>query len=322
MDLLKMMATFALASVIAMSPGASSAADKINVVSAQRGYWDPTLIEFGVRKGIYAAEGLTFDTQWTDGGSDTLQSVIVGTMDIGYDTGIQGVLSARERGAPLIIISAVFAGASDYAWFVRKDSPIRSVDDLDGKQIAFSRPGASSHQVIQHMLAVKGKKARLVSTGGAPATLTAVMSGQIDVGYTVPPGYPPLIAKGDIRVIFTGQDVPGVVDQTVRVTVANANWLAKNQEVARRWVRAQRKTLEWAYSSDEALNVWAEMQKITLEQARSARDSSYPIQAMRTDSIGGLDLTIEQSIEAKRLSKPLTEAQKADLVKWIAELHK
>jgi hypothetical protein len=64
------------------------------------------------------------------------------------------------------------------------------------------------------------------------------------------------------------------------------------------------------------------MQEITLEQARAARDSSYPIQAMRTDRIGGLDLTIEQSIEAKRLSKPLTEAQKADLVKWIAELHK
>jgi NitT/TauT family transport system substrate-binding protein len=110
------------------------AIDKVRVADAQRGFWDTTVIAFGVQKGIFRDAGLDVDILWTDGGSDAQQSVISGAIDVAYDTGTLGVLGAWEQGAPIAVIAAAATGSTDYLWYVKKDSPIQKADDLAGKK--------------------------------------------------------------------------------------------------------------------------------------------------------------------------------------------
>jgi len=49
-------------------------------------------------------------------------------------------------------------------------------------------------------------KAKLTAMGGPAANLTAVMSGQVDVGWAAPPFGLDQLDKGDIRVVATGND--------------------------------------------------------------------------------------------------------------------
>jgi NitT/TauT family transport system substrate-binding protein len=295
---------------------------EVKVAASNRGFWDSTIILFGVDKGWFKEEGLNIDLIWNDGGSDTLQAVASGSVHIGFGNGFLGVLGAWAKGAPVEVIANQGTGAPDLLWYVRKDSPVKTLKDIEGKTVAFTRPGASSQFVLQKIIAAAGVNAKAVSAGGVPAGITAVMSGQIDVGFTVMPIGVDLLHKGDIRIVFTGQEAPGVKDQTVRVHYANANWLKSNEETARKFLSALRKTIDWAYSTDEALQVWANMHKITLDQARQARDTSYPKEMMNFYPMKGLDLTVEEAIASKRLDKPLSADDQKRLLHWQERLNK
>jgi NitT/TauT family transport system substrate-binding protein len=294
----------------------------IKVAASHRGIWDSTMIEFGVRKGWFKQQGLNVDVLWNNGGgADTLQSVAVGSAQIGFGNGLLGVLSAWAKDAPIDVISAEATGAPDMVWYVKGNSPLKSIKDLNGKTVAFTRPGASSQFVLRRIVSAHDVSAKLISGGALPAQLTAVMSGQIDVGFTVMPIGINLIQKGDLRVLFNGQEAPGVKDQTVRVHYANAEWLKTHTDAARRFMVALHKTIEWAYSADEALQMWADINKITLGQARAARDSSYPKSMLALHPIQGLDRTINEAVESKRLAKPLTSEQKKKLLEWSDRLN-
>ena len=82
------------------------------------------------------------------------------------------MLSAFAKGAPVVLISSEMTGASDLYWYVKADSPIKSLADLEGKTVAYSRPGSSSNTIAAALVKLSGKHAKLVSAGGAPATLT------------------------------------------------------------------------------------------------------------------------------------------------------
>ena len=96
-------------------------------------------------------------------------------------------MSAFAKGAPVRIIGAETTGASDLYWYVRADSPVKTIRDFDGKTIAYSTNGASTHMVVSAFIKQFDLKARAVATGGPVPTLTQVMSGQIDVGWAAPP---------------------------------------------------------------------------------------------------------------------------------------
>ncbi len=64
--------------------------------------------------------------------------MISGSVDIGVAAGIMGVLGAFSKGAPVRIIGAETTGAADLYWYVKADSPIKTLKDTDGKTLAYS----------------------------------------------------------------------------------------------------------------------------------------------------------------------------------------
>jgi len=309
-----------LIALSAMSP--ASALDTIKVADAQKGFWDTAFVFLGQERGFFRDEGIELDIQWTEGGADTQQAVITGSFDIGLATGLLGVVSAYAKGAPIVLLSSEMTGASDLLWYVRAESPIKSLADIEGKTIAYSRPGSSSNQIAAALVKLSGKSATLVSTGGAPATLTQVMSGQIDVGWSAVPGPLELVNEGKLRVIAVGNDAPGAADLTVRVNITNAAMLEARRDVLRRFLVAYQKTIDWAYGGPEVLQDYGKFANVKPETVELLRSKYIPKTAVALNRMSGLDVTVREAVENKRLEKPLTAEEQAALLRPMQELTK
>ena len=289
--------------------------DTFRIAIGQRGLWDTSAIELGQRGGIFKKHGITLDILYTQGGGETQQAVISGSVELGMSAGAMGVFGAFAKGAPLRIIGAEMTGGADLFWYVRAESPIRTLQDTDGKTIAYSTNGASTHAIVTAFIKQYGLKAKPVATGSPPATLTQVMSGQIDVGWAGPPFGLDLIDQGKIRIIASGNDAAAVKNQTVRVLIANAATLQSRQGTVDRFMRAYRETVDWMYTDSAAFRYYAEFMGIGEATMRHARDRFYPKAALDPDAIVGIDAINTDAVEFKYMAAPLTREQLAELIR-------
>src|ERR1044071_3209328 len=108
---------------------AAQAEDTVKLAVGQRGNWDTSVSEIGQRAGIFKKHGLVLDIVYTQGAGETQQAVISGSVDLGIAAGVMGVLSAYSKGAPVRVIAAETTGAKDLYWYVKADSPIKSLKD-------------------------------------------------------------------------------------------------------------------------------------------------------------------------------------------------
>jgi NitT/TauT family transport system substrate-binding protein len=92
--------------------------------------WDSGVPEIGRRAGIFGKHGLKLELLYTNGGGETLQAVISGSVDLGIGAGTGGVLGAFAKGAPVRILLAGTTGASDLYWYVPAGSPLKSFGEL------------------------------------------------------------------------------------------------------------------------------------------------------------------------------------------------
>ncbi len=290
------------------------AQDKLKLAIGQRGNWDTSVSEIGTGLGIFKKHNIELEMLYTQGGGETQQAVIAGSADIGIAAGIMGVLSAYSKGAPVRIIAAETTGGNDLFWYVKTDSPIKTLKDADGKTIAYSTNGSSTHGVVNAFMKEQSLKAKPTATGGPAATLTQVMSGQIDVGWSAPPFGLEQLDKGQIRIIATGNDALAFKGQTVRLSITNTQTLQARKPVIERYMRAYRETLDAMYSNPAALKHYAEFVKIPESIAKRVRDDFFPKEALDPDTIVGLDMILPDAVALKYISQPLTREQLSELI--------
>jgi NitT/TauT family transport system substrate-binding protein len=291
----------------------ASAEDTLKIAVGQRGNWDTSVSELGQRAGIFKKHGLTLEILYTQGGGETQQAVLSGSVDIGVAAGIMGVLGAFSKGAPVRIIGAETTGAGDLFWYVRADSPIKNLKDADGKTIAYSTNGSSTHGVVNAYIKENDLKAKPVATGGPPSTLTQVMSGQIDIGWAAPPFGLDMLDQGKIRVIATGND-SSFKSQTVRLLITTVQILQTKKDALNRYMQAYRETVDWMYSDPAAIKTYADFVGIPEPLARRSRDDFFPKQSIDPDKIVGLDTIIPDAVSLKYTAAPLTKEQLGELI--------
>jgi NitT/TauT family transport system substrate-binding protein len=290
------------------------AQDKLKLAIGQRGNWDTSVSEIGTGLGIFKKHNIELEMLYTQGGGETQQAVIAGSADIGIAAGVMGVLSAYSKGAPVRIIGAETTGGNDLFWYVKADSPIKSLKETEGKTIAYSTNGSSTHGVVNAFMKEQGLKARPTATGGPAATLTQVMSGQIDVGWSAPPFGLEQLDKSQIRIIATGNDAVAFKGQTVRINITNVQTLQSRRPVIERYMRAYRETVEAMYSNPAAMKHYAEFVKIPDNIAKRVRDDFFPKEALDPDTIVGLDMILPDAVALKYISQPLTREQLSELI--------
>jgi NitT/TauT family transport system substrate-binding protein len=180
--------------------------------------------------------------------------------------------------------------------------------------MAYSTNGSSTHASALAFVDLHKVDAKLVATGGFPATFTAVMSGQIDAGWSAPPYAMGALRKGEIRVIARTAELPLVKGHTIRVLIANKPDLDGRPDVYRRFMRAYRETVDWMYASDEAPKIYAEFAKISIDDARRVREEFDPKEMLTPDRVLGLNDLVPDAVKFKYLSQPLTASQLEDLM--------
>jgi NitT/TauT family transport system substrate-binding protein len=301
--------TFALLiGLIATVTAERALAETLKVAVAQRGFWNSTFIDVGLKQGYFKDVGLDIDILYTEGGASTLTPVIAGSIDIAMTNGILGVVAAYAKGMPVKIISAEATGAADAFWYARPDSGITRLADTNGKTVAFSSPGSSTNLILLQLVNQAKVTPKLVATGGAPATLTQVMSGQIDVGWSVPPFVLQQLADGRLVIIARGSDVAALAQQTIRVNVANANALKERRDAFVRFVKALSRSIDWAYSDPKAIDNYADIAKVPRALAQRTRDDFFPKAGLQLSEVKGLDVTLKQALEFKYITSPMTVA--------------
>jgi NitT/TauT family transport system substrate-binding protein len=292
----------------------ASAADQLKITVGQRGNWDTAIPHLGEKAGIFKKHGIELDIVYTSGSGETLQPVIGGSAEIGVAVGTLGAMSAFAKGAPVRVIGAEATGAADY-WYAKASSPIKTLQDTNGRTIAFSSQGSSTQSIVRAFIDEFKLTAKPMATGSPSSTLTAVMTDQVDVGWASPPFGLKEQEAGQIRMIAKATDATLVRGQTIRVVVANAQALEKKKEVIDRFMTAYRETIDYMYSDNpQVIKDYAEFVKVPDAMAKRVRDEFFPKSLVDPDEINGLDSLVKEAVTLKFISSPLTQQQLAEFV--------
>ncbi len=316
---MKRLATIVLACALAAGATVTAAAeDVLKLAVPQRGAWDAGIPELGQRGGIFAKHGLKLEILYTSAGPESIQALIAGGVDIATASGVSAAFGTFAKGAPIRIIGSEIVGAPDLYWYVPSTSAIRKIEDFNGKTVAFSLTGSSSHAGLLALIAQYHLDVKPTSTGSISATVTQTMTGQVDVGFGAVPYGLDMAADGRIRIIASGNDVAALRTRSGRVNLTNLATLNGRKDVLRRFIAAYRDTVDWMYSDPNALKIYADFAKMP-ESAIGRVRELIPKDSVTTDKVVGVEQIMSEAIQNKFLAAPLTREQLADLIR-IGEL--
>lgn len=290
-------------------------AQTLKVAIPQKGNWDTGFVDYGIKQGFFKDAGLDVQTVYTQGGSQTIQAVISGSVDIAMGTGILGIVGAYSKGAPVRVISSEMTTAGDLYWVVKADSPIHDFKDLAGHTVSYSEAGSSSNLVLLAMLAQAGVShtARPVSVGGIPNSITQLMSGQIDAAWTGVPFNLVAVRDGTLRIIGRGADANIFKNETIRVNFTTSTALAAKAAAFDKFNKIYVKTIAWAYSDPRGVQYLAEAAKVPLDIAKQTITEFVPERTVQPYEVRGIDQILAQAAEFRFTPKKLTAEEVAPL---------
>ena len=291
------------------------AEDTLKIAVGQINNWENQAPTLGEEAGIFKKHGLKIEAFGTQGAGETIQAVISGSADLGAGVGLAGAMRAFAKGAPVRVLLPAFTGTGDLYWYVKADSPLKTLKDAtEANTIAYSTNGSSSNNIVVAFGQELGLKAKPTATGGPPGTLTQVMTGQIDIGWAAPPFGIKEIKDGKIRIIARGSDVPSLRGQTVRVIIVNANALKEKHDAIMRFAAGYREAVDWMYADPKALAMYSEKIKQPVDILQESLKEFHPKSALQTDHMADLDAANADAVALKFLDAPLTKEQLAEFL--------
>jgi NitT/TauT family transport system substrate-binding protein len=308
-------AVFLVACGLATTP--SRADDQLKVAIGQMDTWVNQAAVLGQSGGIFRKHGIVLENFATQGSGETMQAVASNAAQVGIGVGTLAALRAYSQGAPIRIVAASFTGVGDLYWYVRADSALRTLADATASHsIAFSSNGSSVHNVVLAFAQKHGLKAKPTQTGGLPATLTQVMSGQIDIGWATPPFGLREAEEGKIRIIANGNDAPSLRNQTVRVEIVHLS-VAQNPDLLRRFMRAYRESLAFLFDAPQATRQYAGQLRLPEDLIKRSIEQFQLKAGKQLDRIADVDVVMEDGVKFKFLDKPLTAEQLSELIRIL-----
>jgi sulfonate transport system substrate-binding protein len=178
--------------------------------------------------------------EWNEftSGPPLLEALGAGALDFG-STGDVPPLFAQAAGGDLLYVAATKGAIDGSAILVKKSSPIQTLADLKGKNVAFKR-GSSAHNFI-----IKALESAKLTLGDVtpfdlspPDAAAAFASGQIDAWAIWDPYYAVQAQNADTRVLVTTE---GLVD-SYGYYLANGSFTKANGQVITDALAALKKT--------------------------------------------------------------------------------
>lgn len=211
----------------------------------------------GQELGFFEDHGVIVDDFLAaEGGGDTLQAVLAGDLPFGQ-VATSALVNAHLQGAPITIIAGATQSPYEIGWAVMNDSPIQTVEDLEGKTWGFTNAGSVTEAMSYLVPAHAGldmDSIERVATGGVGAGIALLESGDVDVTFV-----PPLVAeeqKDTLRVVVHADEY--VPDYELTMITASTTYLEQNPEVAKGLLLGLQDAAEWIKANpDEAGEIYA-----------------------------------------------------------------
>jgi NitT/TauT family transport system substrate-binding protein len=309
----------ALATAV-LAHSAGLADDTIKVSVGGRAAFESQVVEVGREQGIFKRHGLALEMRTTQSDGETLAAVVSGAADVGISAGTLATIAAFAKGAPIRVIGSAMIGATEF-WYVPANSRIKTVKDAAGKTVAYAATGTASSLMVLGLQELSGVKLKPVPTGDPAATLAQVMSGKVDVGYSVPPFGVAELEQGKIRIVARANNFSALAKQTVRFIIANAEALQKRPDALRRFMLGYRDTIDWLFSPDpQAVAASAKSAGLSESVARRMRDDFMRRENVLPDEIAGLDAILADAVTYRIVNARLTTEQVKTLIQVQAPI--
>ena len=209
-------------------------------------------------KGLFKKNGVDVSGILTAaGGGTAVRNTLAGGIPFG-EVSLAAAVQAINAGQKLIIIGAGAWSVADQMWLMKKDSTLKDIKDLAGKQIGYTSPGSVSNMLILMALKASGmtpQQVKLVPAGDLGAIISAVGSGAVDAGFSDELIYAQ--HKELVKPLFMVRDVldPRMM-QTVMITTAE--YAKAHPDIIKGLVTARREGLAYALGHpDEAADITA-----------------------------------------------------------------
>ncbi|XAZ25522.1 aliphatic sulfonate ABC transporter substrate-binding protein [Sinorhizobium sp. B11] len=217
-----------------------------------------------------ADQGVTVSWSEFTSGPPLLEALGAGALDFGA-TGDVPPLFAQAAGGALYYVGIYRGSPAGSAILVRKDSPIKTLEDLKGKKVAFKR-GSSAHNVTVKALRKAGLKPEDVQQVdlAPPDAAAAFKNGSIDAWSIWDPYLAIAEADPDARILTTAE---GIVD-SYSFFLANKDFTDANgtvivnvlDELAKVGRSAQDNLEQTVKELSEITGVPADVTRVTLQR--------------------------------------------------------
>jgi ABC-type nitrate/sulfonate/bicarbonate transport system substrate-binding protein len=167
-------------------------ADKLRVAKPAN-TWTFIPVDVGMAQGIFAKYDIELEISALGGDAKVQQALAADSLDIGLGSG--PAMAFAVKGAPAKAVAAYAGPPQNMSVVVALNSPIKSVNDLNGKLLGITTVGSLTDWLAKRIAATEkwGPDAvRVAALGGSDAELPALKTGQIDgmvtaseVGYTL-----------------------------------------------------------------------------------------------------------------------------------------
>lgn len=277
------LAAAAALGALALGPGAASAQETVRIGLATQAWWPTVVAETAVRKGLFEKEGLAAELTVYQSGGETFTALAAGAADV---ISIQPSIVATGRNKGVAAKMVALGSSANYGWnlIVPKDSPIKDVSELAGKNVGITASGSLSDFLALWTVKEKGVQFNSVPLGGA-GLVPNLISGNVDAAVVFAPLSFQIIQSGDGRSIL---DFGSAIPQHL-----NSGWAASDAFVAEKGPVLQ-KTLNALYGSvawlqaneSEAIDILVELNQVD----RAVAEQDYKEQFAKLSADGVLDV--------------------------------
>lgn len=168
-------------------------------------YYDAVPILWAQKSGMFTKAGIDIELGRLPTGAAVTTAVATGNLNIGKST-FFAVVAAFQRGLPLVVIAPAVIYDSRFpngALVVEKDSPIRTVADLNGKVISVNNLSEPTRPATELWLQKNGMPKDAVKFVEIPmsAMSAALDSNRADIAFLTVPVIDEVLATGRYRML-------------------------------------------------------------------------------------------------------------------------
>ena len=203
-------------------------------------------VYYGIQSGLFKKYGLAVEATIASSGSAALAAVAGGSMQVAF-TSLPAVLQAHVRGVPFKVVAPAqwyLSDAPTAMMIVKKDGPVRTGRDLDGKTVATSSLHDLNQTASLAWIDANGGDSKTVKMVELPssAIAAAIDEGRIDAATIADPFLSAAVNSGKARVLAHSYDAIGKKFET-SVYVSMDDFVQTHQDAMKRFAQAMHESI-------------------------------------------------------------------------------